>query len=258
MKKATFLFITLFCISNYCISQNNITVSTGESTVHKKSDNGKALNEAINDAQRNAVIAYGGYINVLTTYKKEEEITESKKGAKGKENKTSDSFTSNYRSSIQNAISAMILNIEIKADTVWLNKSKYKVIVNGKFEVNLKDIGNYITDYLNETEQKIKIEVKENDCFGKIYKPMSEYINSKKSNFFFSNQPWLAGEGDYKIEINSNRAVLFDKRFSPNVVIKIYSYKNCYSLIDNLDIGNNLLDEMIKDIYAVYLYKSIK
>jgi len=256
MKNKAVLFVLLL-MGNYCFPQNNFTVSSGESPIHKISDNAKALNEAIMDAQTNAVIAFGGNINVLNVSKKEN-ITESKKGAKDKKYENSGSYSSDDKFFLQNSISAMVKNIELNADTVWVTKSKFKVTVNGKFEVNLKDMGNYITDYLTNSEKKIKIEVLENDCFGRIYKPMSEYINSKKNNFLFSNQPWLIGESDYKIEINSNRAVLYDKRFSPNIVIKVYSYKNCQSLIENLAEGNKMLDEMINDMYAFYIYKSIK
>ena len=256
-KNAALLFIFLLWLSINCISQNSFTVSNGESAVHKKSDNAKALNEAILDAQTNAVVAYGGHINVLNISEKEE-VSKSEKGVKDSKYKTSDSFTSNYKSILQNSVNAMVRNIDIKADTVWISRNKYKVRVDGKFDVNLNEMGDYITNYLKDSDKKIKIEVKENDCFGQTYKPMSEYINSKKNNFFFSNQPWLAGEGDYKIEINADRAVLYDKRFSPNVVLRIYSYKNCHSLIDNLNKGENLLDEMIKDIYAVYIYKTVK
>lgn len=249
--------VFLFGISHYCISQNSFTQSSGESSEHKKSDNAKALNEAIFDAQTNAVIAFGGNINVQST-SRSENTTESKKGKKDKKYETSGSFSANDKFFLQNSVSAMVKNIEINADTVWISKNKYKVRVNGKFEVNLKDMGNFITDYLNNSDQKIKIEVKENDCFGQIYKPLSEYINSKKNNFIFSNQPWLLGESDYKIDINSDRAVLYDKRQSPNITIKVYPYKSCQSILGKGIEGNQLLDEMINDMYAVYIYKSIK
>lgn len=257
MKNNALLFIFSFWVSSYCMSQNNYTESSGESPIHTKSDNAKALNEAIMDAQTNAVIAYGGNINVLNISKREN-ITESKKGTKDNKYATSGSFSANDKFFLQNSVSAMVKNIEIKADTVWISKNKYKVRVNCKFDVNLKDIGKLMTDYLNNSEQKIKIEVKENDCFGQIYKPMSEYMNSRQNNFFFSSQPWPLGEGDYKIEINPDRAVLYDKRVSPNIIIKIYSYKNCQSLIDKQNEKNKQFDEMINDMYSVYIYKSVK
>ena len=256
MKYIALLLLVLI-ISSRGTAQNNITASSGESPVHKISDDAKALNEAIMDAQTNAVIAYGGNINVLSTSKKEE-TTESKKGPRDKKSKTSGSFSSDDKILLQNSVSAMVRNIEINADTVWIGRNKFRIRVNGRFEVNLKDIGNVVAGFLSNSNKKIKIELKENDCFGQIYKPVSEYINSKKTNFLFSNQPWLAGETNFKIEINSTRAVLYDKRDTPNVVIKIYSYRNCSNLTENLNTGNALLDEMISDIYAVYLYKSVK
>ena len=255
MKKTGFSVFFLL-ISIIGASQNNVTVSSGESSVHKLSDNAKALNEAIVDAQTNAVIAYGGNINVLSVSKKEE-TSEIHKGTGDRQNKASGKFSSEDKFFLQNSVSAMVKNIDIKADTIWISKNKYKVRVNGTFEVNLKDVGNYLTDYLNQSEKKIKIEIKENDCFGQIYKPMSEYFNRNNSNFFCSNQPWLLNEGDYKIEINSDRAVLYDQRFKPNVVIRVYPYKNCRSLINKTNDGNPQLDEMIKEIYSVYLYKSV-
>lgn len=257
MKKSILLFIFCFGISICSISQNNLTKSSGESLEHKKTDNAKALNEAIMDAQTNAVIAFGGNINVQSS-SRIENTTESEKGKKDKKYETSGSFSAKDKFFLQNSVSAMVKNIEITADTIWISKKKYKVRVNGKFEVNLKEMGNYITDYLNNSDKKIKIEVKENDCFGHIYKPLSEYINSKKNNFIFSNQPWLLGESDYKIEINSDRAVLYDKRQSPNITIKVYPYKSCQSVLDKGSEENQLLDEMINDMYAVYIYKSIK
>jgi len=257
MKNNALLFIFSLCLSNYCTSQNNYTVSSGESLVHKKYDNAKALNEAIMDAQTNAVIAYGGNINVLNI-NKTENLNESSKGKKDKKYKTSGNYSEKNKFIFQNSINAMVKNIEINSDTIWLNRKQFKIKVTGKFDVNLKNMGNYITDFLKEEEKKIKIEVKENDCFGQIYKPMSEYINSRQNNFFFSSQPWPLGEGDYKIEINSDRAVLYDKRFSPNIVIKIYPYKNCQSLTEKKNEENRILDEMINDMYAVYIYKSAK
>lgn len=257
MRNSVLLLIFLFWVSNNCIAQNNNTESIGESPVHKKSDNAKALNEAIMDAQTNAVINYGSNIRVLNVSKREY-ITESKKGIKDKTYKTSGNYSSNKKFLLQNSISAMVKNIDIKSDTVWINKNKFKVRVEGKFDVNLKDLDSHITTYLNNTDRKIKIEVKENDCFGQTFKPMSEYMNSRKNNFFFSSQPWLLGEGDFKIEINPDRAVLYDKRVSPNIAIKIYSYKNCQSLISKQNEENKLLDEIMSDMYSVYIYKSAK
>ncbi|MEI6061204.1 MAG: hypothetical protein WCR72_10875 [Bacteroidota bacterium] len=257
MKNNALLLVFYLCFSNFCISQNNYTIASGESPVHKKTDKAKALNEAILDAQANAVIAYGGNVNVLNVSKKEN-VTNSQKSGKDKQYKTSGSFAENDKFLLQNSISAMVKNIDLESDTLWLNSNKFKVRVKGKFEVNLKDLGNYVSDYLSNSEQKIKIEIVENDCFGQIYKPMSEYINRKKNNFIFSNQPWLLGESDYKIEINTDRAILYDKRLSPNVVIRVYPYENCQSIIDQKNDNNKLLDEIINDIYAVYFYKSVK
>ena len=92
MKNKAILFVLLL-MGSYCFPQNNFTVSSGESPIHKKSDNAKALNEAIMDAQTNAVIAFGGNINVLNVSKKEN-ITESKKGAKDKKYENSGSYSS--------------------------------------------------------------------------------------------------------------------------------------------------------------------
>jgi hypothetical protein len=253
-KRGLLIFFVLIALTG--VSQNKMTISSGESSVHKLSDNAKALNEAIMDAQTNAVIAYGGNINVLSISKKEESM-EIHKGTSDKKNKSSGQFSSNDKFFLQNSVSAMVKNIDIKADTVWISNKKYKVRVNGTFEVNLKDVGTYLTDYLNKSEKKIKIEIKENDCFGQIYKPMSEYFNRNNNNFFCSNHPWLISEGDYKIEINADRAVLYDQRFKPNVVIRVYSYKNCQSLINKTNDGNPQLDEMLNEIYSVYLYKSV-
>jgi hypothetical protein len=257
MKENKLIFIFFLLATQICNSQINYTISVGESRVHKTSDNDKALNEAILDAQTNAVILYGGNVNVLNTSTSENKA-ESKKSTKDKKYKNSGSFSSKNKFLLQNSISAMVKNIEIKADTLWLTKRKYKVRVNGTFDVNLKDLGTNITDFLNDSEQKIKIEVKENDCYGQIYKPMSEYINSKQNNFLFSNQPWLLGESDFAIEINSDRAVLYDKRIRPNIVIKSYSYKNCQSLLNKQNEENKILNEMISDMYAVYILNSIK
>jgi hypothetical protein len=256
MKIKTLLIIYIFAIGN-CIAQNNFTISKGESQIHKKNDNAKALNEAIMDAQTNAVIAFGGNINYLSESKKEEVIKSNKKSDK-KESKTSSTISENNKFFLRNSVSAMVKNIDITADTVWLSKNKFKVVVQGKFEVNLNDIGVCLSEYLINANTRIKIEVNENDCYGQIYKPLSEYINSKINNFIFSNQPWLLGESDFKIEIFNDHAVLYDKRFYPNIIIKIYSFKNCQILLENKGNGNELLDEMINDMYAVYFYKSVK
>jgi hypothetical protein len=256
MKIKTLLIIYLFTIG-HSFAQNNYTISGGESLIHKKSDNCKALNEAIIDAQTNAVIAFGGNVNYLSESKKVE-LIESKKKSNKKESKTSSSISEDNKFILRNSVSAMVKNISITADTVWLSKNKFKIVVQGKFEVNLNDIGNSLTEFLINTNDKIKIEVIENDCFGHIYKPLSDYINSKINNFVFSNQPWLLGESDFKIEINSKSAVLFDKRFYPNVVIKTYTYNNCQILLETEEKWNKLLDEMINDMYAVFIYKSVK
>ena len=105
MKISGLLFVSVFWISN-CLAQNNYTVSSGESPIHKKSDDAKALNEAIMDAQTNAVIAYGGNVNVMSVSKKVE-VIESKRGVRDKKYKTSGSFTENNKFYLQNSVSAI-------------------------------------------------------------------------------------------------------------------------------------------------------
>jgi hypothetical protein len=254
MKVIFSLSIILLGLCSLSYSQNNYTISEGVSALHKTTDCVNALNEAIIDAQTNAVIAYGGNIQFTSTTKNSENISLEK----NRNTKTKDNFNSDYKSKLIHSVNAMAKTIEITADTIWVDKVRYKVRVKGKFDVNMKELGNYIADYLDNTDSKIRIEIIENDCFGHIYKTMSEYMNCKRSNFLFSNQPWLIGEGDYKIEINSDYTVLFDKRFKPNVIIKRYPYHNCQNLLNEKKGINILLDEIINDIYTVYTYKSIK
>lgn len=244
------LFILLVFTTSYCSSQ---TIASGESSIYKKGNEVKAYYEAVENAQRNAIIIYGGNIS----YNSSQAISNTKIASKeNSDNKyaSSDNFVKEFQSLFGEAINSTIKTKKIlRVDTIKVGYSKFKIRITGEFAVNTNEATSIIGIHILKSGKQVRIAVRENNCQGDIYKYISEYFNRKRNNFIFSKEEWPLLEDDYLLEINSNEIVLKSKQQKPNIILKTYNYDGCINIIKNLGEDNKLFDDIINDIYLLYV-----
>jgi hypothetical protein len=255
-RKFKILLLIIVCLLESPIKAQ--VQAVGESSVFKKGGELKAYYEAIANAQQNAVITYGGNISYNSS-EATVNTTNASKSDKDKKNTNDMSFSQNYQAVLTQSVnSAVKTESIIRVDTIKVSNRTFKIRVTGKFEINPNEVENSIGLNISKTKEKVKIAIKENSCQGDVYDYLSSYFNSRYNNFIFSKDEWPLSEEDYLMEINNSEIILKNKHEKPNIILKIYHFEDCYALIKDKKGSNKVFDEIMNDIYLVYVFQSVK
>src|SRR5437762_2289131 len=122
-------FTSLICIFLLLNHSGGQTIGVGYSGYFKKDiDRGKAEAEALLDAEKNALITFGGYINFSST-----SLTSQSNASEGKN--SSVKFDSKYQSSIKQLMDGMVKTIEKPRYELKNEGKKRYVVARCKFSV---------------------------------------------------------------------------------------------------------------------------
>ena len=260
-KSNRYVFLKFFLLVFVCLLEDSLKAqiqAMGESSVYKKGDEIKAYYEAIADAQRNAVIAYGGNISYNSS-EATDNNTLSSKSNKDKKYTNEGSLAKKYQALLSESVNSSVKTEKIiRVDTIKISSRAFKIKVTGNFKISPNEAGNAIGINILKTGDKVKIALKENTCQGEVYIYLSEYFNSRHNNFIFSKDYWPLAEDDYLIEINENEIVLKNKHEKPNTILKKYYYEGCLNLVKDKKNANKIFDEMLNDIYLLYVSQLAK
>lgn len=241
-----FFLIFFICFVNFLHSQ---TEGIGFSKVYSLNNNVNAMNEALLNAQENAAINAGSHISTLAV-EKNEDIN-----IKKNTEQDQSTFQSKRNDLMIEMVKAIVKTIgQPEYDTIWTSNKKYQVKATGLFIVEHENVEN-LMPRLDELGKTIKVEVQENDCYGRFYDYAKEYFRQKQNSIFLSRQKFPLGETDFGIEVFSDRITLTDKKAAPNYSIKVIQVKNCNDVITNDYSANTILDKIRKEIFYYYLIR---
>jgi hypothetical protein len=230
-------------------------IASGESSVYKKGNEVTAYYEAVENAQRNAVIIYGGNIS----YKASQATSNTKISTKENRYSNSDNLVKEFQSLFGKSFNSSVKTQRIiQVDTVTLGNKKIKIRIKGNFIINSIEASSLIGNQISNSKKQVRIIIIENNCQGDLYKYLSEYFNRKQNNFHFSKIEWPLFEDDYLLEINRNEIILKNTHQKPNITLKVYHYDGCANIIKNSTEENIVFNEIINDIYFLYLTQLVE
>ena len=221
-------------------------------------DEGTAKNEALLNAQKNALIAYGGSVNIKTNCQ-QSEIT---KGSKN-------DYNSNFHIAARQIMNAMVKAINEPTYTYEHDGKKKYIIAESRFEIHIKEFENLVNLYINATGKKIRIELKSIDC-NSIYPILREYFNLKQNNFQFADNNGVFNTQDvFVINVFRDHIDFTKKQFKNNKFVagpilktfmfKTYYYQNCQDFVNkyNRSDGNQIFNELMSEFYKGYITDNI-
>lgn len=227
----------------------------GYSLYYKKAvDEGTARNEALLNAQKNALINYGGYIR-METVQRQAELT---KGSKN-------NYASNFHVSSTQNMSAVVKTVDGPYYRYRKDGSKKYIVAEGKFEIHPEELEDLISLYIKSTGKKIKIELKDNASGSKIYPMLREYFNLKQNNFQFADRGHSFKATDvFVISVFNDYIEFTMKQFRDNqyeqgpilktLMFSTFQYKDCLDFVNryNSSAPNLVFNDLMTEFYQVY------
>jgi hypothetical protein len=256
------LRVTGFLLFFVATNSHAQTYGIGYSSYYKDAiDEGKARNEALLNAQKNALITYGGYMKI-------ESHSESKEVTTGSNN----NFQSDFKVAARQLMNAMVKTTsepryEYKQES---NKKKY-IVASGYFTIDIKEIEDLASIHINATGNKIAVELHDmSNC--EIYPTVREYFNRKQNNFRFADKNHIFKTTHvfvinvYKnyLEFTKKQINQHTNQYEAGPILKTflftsYSYKNCQDFISDFNNTkpNGLFDELMNEFYTEYNTENI-
>jgi hypothetical protein len=231
----------------------------GYSSYYKKPvDEGTAKDEALLNAQKNALINYGGHIR-LETVQRQVELTEGKKN----------NYESNFHVTSKQIMSAVVRTVSGPRYRYEKDGNKKYIIAEGEFEIHTEGLEDLISLHLNSTGKKIKVELNDNTSDSKIYPLLREYFNLKQNNFQFAATDHIFKSTDvFVISVYNDYIEFTMKQFKNNryeqgpilktFMFSTYQYKDCHDFVSryNSSVPNPVFNNLISEFYQVYFTRN--
>jgi hypothetical protein len=227
----------------------------GYSPYYKKAvDEGVARNEALLNAQKNALINYGGYIRLETEHQ-QNELTEGNKN----------NYQSDFHLSSKQIMRGMVKTVDGPYYRYKKEGNNKYIVAEGEFEIHPEGLEDLISLFINTTGRKIKIELTDNASGAKIYPMLREYFNLKQNNFLFADRNHIFKSTDvFVINVFNDYIEFTMKQFNHNryeqgpilktFMFSTFHYKNCLDFINsyNSSAPNPIFNNLISEFYQVY------
>ena len=227
----------------------------GYSSYYKKPiDEGTARGEALLNAQKNALINYGGHIR-LETVQRQVELTEG----------TRNNYESNVHVSSRQIMSAVVRTVSGPRYRYEKDGSKKYIVAEGEFEIHPEGLEDLISSQVNATGQKIKIELYDHTSGADIYPMLREYFNLKQNNFQFAERGHIFKSTNVFVISVYNDYIEFtmkqfkDNRYEQGPILKTFmfstfQYKDCRDFVNhyNSSAPNPVFNNLISEFYQVY------